>query len=383
MSHPENGLFLYHRKNIGDDIQSFSVLQHLASASTFCAREDLKDEKSRTRFVMNSWFMYPADRKTRASRIRSLFSRFWPRGSAPSASVEPVFFGFCLGRPAMLQEGWSDYLKRHAPIGCRDEMSVAELKQHGIDAYWSGCLTMFAGRRIRHVPPESRTDILLVDVDEETERTFVPRAIGEQAVRLTNTIVGPITRKPIRRLAEAGRIIDRLASAKLVVTRRLHIALPCVGLGVPVVALPDPTISEARWRFSGYQKVIPVIFKDDPPAAADFDWHAVAPGRVPDELEPRYSAFLERIGAIPPSHGPASGPNITLRDPGLKADEALLLRLGASTEVLDVVGRDGDVVEVDMPWFAGLDRLDAEVRIGAPDGTSRAVGTLDALRIRS
>ena len=42
----------------------------------------------------------------------------------------------------MLTEKGIAYLKKHAPIGCRDKFTVQILNEKGIDAYFTGCLTL-------------------------------------------------------------------------------------------------------------------------------------------------------------------------------------------------------------------------------------------------
>src|SRR5690606_35429742 len=44
--------------------------------------------------------------------------------------------------PFMLSEKGIAYLKKHEPIGCRDQFTADTLKAKGIDAYFSGCLTL-------------------------------------------------------------------------------------------------------------------------------------------------------------------------------------------------------------------------------------------------
>ena len=43
---------------------------------------------------------------------------------------------------SLLTDESLDYLSSHEPIGCRDIHTVNFLKEHNIDAYFSGCLTL-------------------------------------------------------------------------------------------------------------------------------------------------------------------------------------------------------------------------------------------------
>ncbi|MHB9292886.1 hypothetical protein Holit_01999 [Hollandina sp. SP2] len=47
----------------------------------------------------------------------------------------------------MLSPAGIKYLKKHEPIGCRDYGTVKLLGKYGINAYFSGCLTLTLGRK--------------------------------------------------------------------------------------------------------------------------------------------------------------------------------------------------------------------------------------------
>jgi hypothetical protein len=52
-------------------------------------------------------------------------------------------------------------------------------------------------------------------------------------------------------MAEAKRLVERYARAGLVITSRIHCALPCLGLGTPVVYVYDglqPEVSSCRMK---------------------------------------------------------------------------------------------------------------------------------------
>ena len=41
----------------------------------------------------------------------------------------------------------------------------------------------------------------------------------------------------LERFSAAYELIEKYASAKLVITQRIHCALPCVGMGIPVIII--------------------------------------------------------------------------------------------------------------------------------------------------
>ena len=179
------------------------------------------------RTIMNGWYMYdPAA---------------WP----PSPRIDPLFISFHLSnrvgrrskeklraREHLLFGENLEYFRRHSQIrgiGVRDYSTLRAFNDAGIDAYFSGCLTLTLTPRNLGIRSET---IIAVDLDPEAierlrQRSAVP--VSE----LTHTIPRRMSVKSrMRRLNELLGIYE---TAAVVVTSRLHVALPCVALGTPVL----------------------------------------------------------------------------------------------------------------------------------------------------
>jgi hypothetical protein len=197
-------IFRFTTPNIGDDVQAFAILSHLSGVNAFVDRDRLDTYQAEIPHVcvFNSWFQIPTKRPFRLGHRLAGRAEF--RYPVPSRSVRPIFFGFCLGRPELLSSEWRDYLAEHAPIGCRDIATTERLRAAGIDAFWTGCLTMFAGRRFAPIPNEEREDIVFVDVDAQTEQRFIPKEIGQEAVRLTAITPPSLRHDPLLRLSASA-----------------------------------------------------------------------------------------------------------------------------------------------------------------------------------
>ena len=92
------------------------------------------------------------------------------------------------------------YLKNHEPIGCRDKYTMENLLKHGINAYFSDCITLSLA------------------------------------------------------------LIKRYAKAEMVVTSRIHCALPCLGLDTPVLFVDDKASPDYhRCRFDGLIELFNVV----------------------------------------------------------------------------------------------------------------------------
>lgn len=279
----DSAVFTFETPNLGDDLQTL-VASHLVPRQTgFIHRESIwrRQLPGRVRVLMNYWF----------TSGRLLLP--------PHASVAPVYHGFSMGKPAMLARGWQKNLERSQPIGCRDTSTVELLRSAGIDAYWSGCITMYLGRWYRRVPRPAEPRVYLVDIPDAA-LGIIPDRLRTGAVRLSNYTPPTLRQDPIGRWAAIARINDVLRGASLVVTKRLHTALPCAGFGIPVVLIVEDKDNDRR-RFSGYESFLPIIFHKDGKPLNQIDWDGVATPVYPAEIDTAFARLCERLGSAPPS----------------------------------------------------------------------------------
>jgi hypothetical protein len=367
----------YRTKNLGDDMQAISAAAHLPWIDAIAHRDRLDaarlSEPHLT--IMASWFLV----------------RNWKR--PPTAEIAPLFYGFCLGRDELLETGWRGYLERHAPIGARDTRTVEKLSGVGIEAFRTGCITLFLGRMLEPVPPEKRSGVVLVDVPESA-MGLIPPEIVARAETITNQSPPEVRYDPLARVAHIARIAERLRRAEMVVTRRLHTALPCVGFRTPVVAIVEDTPSN-RGRFSGYDRFLPVIFhKGGAPVSGAVDWEGLGPARPTEDLDSRYAdlrtTLQERLGPHEIAPSPSLFERFTLRVPapaGWRSASAIEIDLGMTRvrrPVSAATAPDGSpAFEAEIEAVSPFRRLRAPVSlIGGPFGLRRArAGAFDDLVI--
>lgn len=353
----KSALIGFRTANLGDDLQSIAV----ALALPFVDRLIDRDRLATLRLaephllVMNAWFSK---------------ERFLP----PSRAVEPIFHGFCLGRDEMRHGLWPRWLRaRPGPIGCRDRGSIERLGRVGVAGAWTGCLTLTLGGRLAPVEPQDREGVVFIDVPPEAE-ALVPDAIRARAIRLSNAVPPAIAADPIARMAHVARTIDRLRRAELVVTKRLHAALPAVGCGTPVVVLV-PERKGNRHRFSGYEDLFPLRFVDGDGRAEPIDWSGIVPNAMPDAVA---AAVAVLGGKIEAALGPAPArtyPDLAwsrrlrVPNPGLGAEPGrVLIDLGmARVERPPRLWTDR-FVDFDLDGFAGLERFRLPVLLADPSG---------------
>ncbi|NLW79540.1 MAG: hypothetical protein GXY32_09040 [Ruminococcaceae bacterium] len=228
---------IYHKAsdNLGDDIQTYAALRFLPRADVFVDREALDtfapDDGQMVAAVMNGWYLHK--------------KYHWP----PAAGLHPLCTGMHFEKAdnwglgtAFLDGPGGEWLAAHGPVGCADEASLHALRSRGIESFLSGCLTLTLPRQSRAYGGPAY--ICAVDISPEAVAE-----IGHQVAARDFTVVETTHTLPARHAAlpvpdRMAKVAEQLAlyrNAHCVVTSRLHCALPCLALGVPVLLLAEPT----------------------------------------------------------------------------------------------------------------------------------------------
>lgn len=279
--------------NIGDYIQALASSQFLPSIDGFVDRETLKDYNGEEcKVIMNGWYMHHPEQ--------------WP----PSKNINPLFVALHINSTAkdtLLSEESVKYFKQHEPIGCRDTNTVDMLKSKGIDAYFSACMTLTLGEKyhseekeekcyfvdpyfitrwnlfyivfnliylILHWKPINiiakkypenkkglRKRMILATFYREYSKLFTKETlVNAEYISQQNKEYKTKFSTDEQRLSEAKRLVVEYARAKLVVTSRIHCALPCLGLGTPVLYTEDAQQSEASLcRLGGLRDLFTIL----------------------------------------------------------------------------------------------------------------------------
>jgi hypothetical protein len=202
----------------------------------------------------------------------------------PAEPILPLFISFHLNSPTFQKSGElssSDikYLKKHSPIGCRDYHTLDALKKHDIPSYFSGCLTLTLANYKTKSPSRRYSYIFdpLFNFPDYSDLLKSPVGIWKALTRgkalraykkkmlikkifdeefyktaLTKKHVMPtkgITDSDPFKMAEC--YLKDYADAKLVVTSRIHCALPCLAMGVPVIFINAFDTYGDACRFGG------------------------------------------------------------------------------------------------------------------------------------
>jgi lipopolysaccharide biosynthesis glycosyltransferase/phage regulator Rha-like protein len=176
------------------------------------------------------WYMHP--------EFKNLYNFPFPE------NIRPIFISFHINDRAMLNEAAVQYLAKHAPIGCRDWSTVYTLREFGIPAFFSGCITTTLGKLF---PPTSEAGVRKGTAFVDTRPTP-----GDQRseMDLISTQVGPDIRNTgfVKNLRSAREMLDNYRRYGRIATSRLHCYLPSKALGLEVEFRPK---NRADVRFEG------------------------------------------------------------------------------------------------------------------------------------
>ena len=279
--------------NIGDYVQALASSQFYPHIDGFIQREKLKEyQDEECKVIMNGWYMHD--------------SKQWP----PSSKISPLFVAIHINssvKDVFLSDESIQYLKKYQPIGCRDKYTRDLLLEKGVDAYFSGCMTLTLGKnytsnikedKVYFVDPFFVTNWNLSAVLSSIfylifnfrslakiakkypeRKSFLRRCLilttfhrKYKQIFTNDTLVNAeyicqqnvdykgniITQDGL--LSTAEDLIKKYAKAKLVVTSRIHCALPCLGIGTPVLFTENASLEEiSNCRLGGLRDLFNII----------------------------------------------------------------------------------------------------------------------------
>ena len=288
-------------RNIGDYIQALAASQYYPQIDGFIDREELDEyEGEEAKVIMNGWYMHSPEHWPPTDRIRPLLVSFH------ICSAVKDFF------TAERSLAW---LKKHEPVGCRDKFTEELLGNCGIRTWFSACLTLTLGMKYHSDEKDDKTYIVdpiiprergvkdirqllysifhiydicrllkTTDLFIEEDRPgrlnrkyrryinmslyhrlyskIVSRKVlmGSEYISQSNAYYNHGFTSDFGRLKEAERLVRLYSRAKLVITSRIHCALPCTGLETPVIFLKMANdIPESACRMGGILDFLNVV----------------------------------------------------------------------------------------------------------------------------
>lgn len=225
------GILFANTSNLGDDVQTIAQMQFIPKGSDTITvnREDIDKENRKCNVIMNGWWMHN------------------DKNFPPHCNVHPLYIAFHIEKTGLVSPRAIKHYKQHEPIGCRDLHTMTLLKNKGVDAYFSGCLTLTLKNPFTY---PKRDKIYIVDAHLSSKviypwgsnhllQKLIPKHVRDQAEYIEHELPEGLDEKDMyaRQKYVQENLLNKYAQARMVITSRLHCALPCVAYNTPVIVL--------------------------------------------------------------------------------------------------------------------------------------------------
>lgn len=248
------GLICYnYLENVGNEIQSIATRRFLPKVDYYVDFNNLSSFQGEEEFklVMNAWYLH--DKKS------------WP---PRDENINPLLIAMHLNTnnpktaEAFLSDESREFLLKYGPVGARDPLTQEFLQSNDIDSYFSGCLTLTL-KGDENVQKEDY--IVLVDVSDDVV-SYVKSKTDKKIYVVSQTLPTDLNKRKLTkkyhfledRIYTSSEkffygecLLNLYQRASCVITKRLHVALPCLALETPVLVITDDIINGGI-RFSGF-----------------------------------------------------------------------------------------------------------------------------------
>jgi hypothetical protein len=268
----------YESQNLGDDIQSVAVMDILNDLNikySLVSRDSLDkypfSENEKNYVILNGWFTngygvdeyYSVPREFRANKHVNL---------PPKGNFLPIIYSFHISEwgpfydrevhPSFLSEESANFYRKSLSVGCRDVHTLELMKKINVDtSYFSGCITLSLNKEKYYLKNNQDDYILFVDVPKEHENVLEQKTKEVfkdlEIIKMTHNLDSSFTDENSR-FDKAKLHLKKFCNAKLVITTRLHVFLPCLAFGAPVIfVFDDEELNNSRVR--DYIKMVNTI----------------------------------------------------------------------------------------------------------------------------
>lgn len=240
--------------NVGDEMQSLASVSWLPFVDVRVERDNLTapllgqfPEKSIKTF-MNGWYG--------SSKMP------WP----PHQSIDPIFLAVHIEQSVydvFSSSSSTKYLgSGMSVVGARDVSTETFLADKGVSTFFSGCMTLTTYPIGERTAGTSACDYIVVDISERAYQMLPDEIKSNKTCRISHRLEGDKSTvfNGKNRFIEAFKMLERYSSAKVVITSRLHSALPASSIGATVIMiesenLPGGGKGKNNSRFSGLDSI--------------------------------------------------------------------------------------------------------------------------------
>lgn len=280
------GLLTYdYTVNLGNEIQSIAARRFLPKIDYFIEQHKIQEfnEDSDVKTIMNAWYLNCPEA--------------WP----PSRNIDPLlvsmhFNSIPFTKDAVLSDESRQYFNDYGPVGCRDVYTEEFLNENGIDAYYTGCLTLTLDSANKYNPKDESNDYILINSDFSDKLISYLKDKTDKKIYSINQDFAPSFKKAWpgmmpqslynhtsyfdchEKLFLAENMLRLYENASCIITDRLHCALPSMALKTPVLLF---STRQKQERFDGlknlftvtdfreYEKDFSIFNVNDPPENSD------------------------------------------------------------------------------------------------------------------
>lgn len=210
--------------NIGDYIQSLAALQFLPKNCFpfFVDRDNIEFYKGPKSFIiMNGWYWIKKGNRKISDRLI------------------PIYLSLHISNKNYLDLITINNFKKYQPIGCRDTYTLKALQKLGIKSYFSSCLTTTLDIDYSVNDSERTNEIIFNDYKFGNNKNIDKFIKSLKAYNFNKVIYTThnfsISLSHFDRFKLAKNLLNKYARAKLVITTRIHGALPCLSFNTPVI----------------------------------------------------------------------------------------------------------------------------------------------------
>lgn len=227
--------------NIGEEVQIISAQQFLPKVDLYLNKERLNtyNVEEKHKLIINGWFMRNYNRFYMSNNIKPLLI---------SLHITPT-----ISKKFFKEKKNLKFLLENAPVGCRDYHTLGLLEKHNIPAYYSGCLTLTLKKNDKI---EKKDYVLLYDVSPKVEE-HVKKITSRTVINISPMLNFWNTFE--ERMKIATLVLKKIQQAHVVITTRLHGALPAIALETPVIFIEKTGWNTQKERCSVYKDFFPYL----------------------------------------------------------------------------------------------------------------------------
>ena len=155
------------------------------------------------------------------------------------SNIYPIYLSYHISNIKNIDSITLNNLKKNEPIGCRDKFTQKYLQKKGINSYFSSCLTTTLDINFAVNQIERTNDIIFVDFrfgEFPKADKFIKslKAYNFSNIKYKRHMIKS-QYSHLQRFKIAKQLLDQYARAKLVISTRIHGALPCLALKTPII----------------------------------------------------------------------------------------------------------------------------------------------------